>query len=304
MPPRLSSFLCRRPTGPLVLRETLQWCSSLSSPDAGPEVVSGSLTVPDGRTQELDTAPFIGGLFLLVGLPNEESWTTNFPPGIYTLRFTQAGQPERVFPMDLPTDTVPVPRVLNHTQAQSINPGEDFTLHWSAFVGAGTGDYLTLSVEDEFDGEVVFRAPDYCVPIELPVTATSVVIPANTLSMDRTYMGTLTFGKPGYFSTNDVADMAGSSTVSKITTFPLITGSGGSVGPAPASLDAAPVEGGIELTLTGTPARVYSVQRTGTLASPDWVNVGDVTMDGSGQGVLEAPITAGSSAGFYRAIGN
>ena len=46
------------------------------------------------------------------------------------------------------------------------------------------------------------EAPDLCVPRELPNTATSVVIPANTFRSGQTYRGSITFSRAGQDSTS------------------------------------------------------------------------------------------------------
>ena len=77
----------------------------------------------------------------------------------------------------------------------------DFTLNFAAFTGAGANDGIFLEISgDEGQGE--FRAPDPCVPRELPNTATSVVIPANTFKAGQEYRGSISFSRASQDSTS------------------------------------------------------------------------------------------------------
>ncbi|HNQ89981.1 MAG TPA: Ig-like domain-containing protein [Verrucomicrobiota bacterium] len=86
----------------------------------------------------------------------------------------------------------PIPRFANFTAAQAVDPAADFTLSWDAFTGTGTNRFITILVLDE-TGQIVFELPDACAGRLLPVTATSAVIPRNTLATCKTYTARLTF---------------------------------------------------------------------------------------------------------------
>ena len=179
-----------------------------------------------------------------------------------------------------------------------------FRSRWNAFTGAGANDYISLIVIDTSAGDVVFQAPDLCVPRELPVTATSIVLPANTLQNNRTYDATLTFSRMFYFSTNAVPEMAGSGHISRQTTFTIKTGTGGTAGAATFTGCRMLPNGNPEMTLTGTPLRVYTIQRTSAVGTPVWTPVGAVTMNAGGTGVFEDTQAGKSLPLFYRAVAN
>jgi hypothetical protein len=272
--------------------------------EAGPELSEGSVTIPGAGEQELDPAPFTGDLFWFSTVPTEELWMSLFPEGSYTLRFTAVGESERVIAMDLPSEDFPTPKIANFGAAQSIDASQDFTLHWNEFTGAGDDGYLSVVITDEtFDSEIVFQVPNYCVPIEIAPSATSVVIPADTLVADRVYQGILTFGRYGYLSTNDIPEMAGSCGVSKMTSFTLNTTTGGGAA-IPATFNAVRIlgNGNPEMSLTGTGGLDYRVERTGSMAAPNWVEVGVVTMDGTGSGVFEDTTAQSNFPLYYRAV--
>jgi len=204
----------------------------------------------------------------------------------------------------MPTATVPVPKIANYTEAQSVNHAQDFTLRWNAFTGAGANDHLSLIIFDRNVGGVVFRAPDLCVPRELPVSATSIVLPANTLQNNRTYEATLMFGRMFYFSTNAVPEMSGSGHIGRQTTFTVKTGTGGTGAAATFTGCRMLPNGNPEMTLAGTPLRTYTIQRTGTVGAAVWTQVGSVTMNAAGTGVFEDAQAGKSLPLFYRAVAN
>ena len=113
---------------------------------------------------------------------------------------------------------------------EKVDAGADFALSWNSFAGAGSSDFLSLVVAD--GDQEVFRAPDPCVPLELPVTATSVVIPGGTLESNKTYEASLSFERFSYQSTNDVPEMSGFIAFFRTTHFTIDTSPGGPTGPA------------------------------------------------------------------------
>jgi len=276
----------------------------VGSPEAGAPLSAGSLRFPDGSSQDLDSG--FGTLSFLSSPPSESLLDSLFPAGSYTLRFTQTGEPDRVIPMAMPANSVPVPKLANFDEAQTISAAQDFVLLWNQFDAAGPDDQISLTVESDFSANIIFQAPDLCVPSELPATATSVVIPANTLLPDQIYTATLTFSTAFYLSTDAVPEMSGSGTVARATTFTLDTSTGGTGQAVPATLSSVlPISSGNpRFDVSGSVGHTYSIERTATLINPSWLNVGTVTMDGAGQGVF-VDTTAGQVFPlFYRAVTN
>lgn len=271
-------------------------------PQAGPAVTGGSVTLPGNTTHPLTGTL---GMFMFNDSPGTEAvLDALYPAGNYTLRFTQTGQPERVIAMSMPATAIPVPKVANYTEAQSIIAAQDFTLRWNAFTGAGASEYIVLTITD-LQGHVVFNAPDPCVPRELPVSATSIVIPANTLPNNQTLRGMLAFGRTFYSSTNTVADMAGFGGQSRDTEFSLRTGNGGGAAdPARFTGFRLLPNGNPEMDLTGTAGRTYTIQRAGSLSTSGWNAVGTVTMSGAGLAVFQDTSAGKIFPLFYRAVAN
>lgn len=288
-----------------VAESPFRFWAFLSGPDGGPAVASGSITLPNGTRHNLEASPW-GNFFTFLDEPaSETALNTAYPAGAYTLRFTRAGETERSIAMTMTAAWPPVPKIADFVAAQAVNHAQDFTLRWNAFTGAGTADHITLSITDMIGGRTVFQAPDLCVPRELPVTATSIVLPANTLENNKTYSASLTFGRMFYLSTNAVPRMAGVGMVSRDTQFTIKTGTGG-VGTA-ARFTACRLlpNGNPEMTLIGTPLATYAIQRTGFIgASAAWTSVGSVTMTGGGIAVFEDTAPNKTFPVFYRAVAN
>lgn len=273
----------------------------LTSPQAGPALTAGTLTLPDNSTKTLEA---IFSFLSYSDTPaTEAALNAAYPPGNYTLRFTQSGQAERVITMTMPAVTIPVPKIANFNEAQTVNAAQDFTLRWNAFTGAGAADYLSVMVTDT-NGNVMFQAPNLCIPRELPVTATSTVIPANALQTDKTYRGTLTFGRMFYSSTNAVPEMGGFGGYARFTEFTVKTGTGGAAGQARFTGYRLLPNGNPQMDLTGTPGASYTIQRTGNVGSANWTSAGTATMNGGGQAVFEDTQAGKVFPLFYRAVGN
>jgi len=275
----------------------------VSSPQSGGTVTAGSVTLPNGSQTNLT---FFGGSGQFFETPaTEADLNSAFPAGNYVLRFTQTGQAERVINMAMPASAPPVPKIANFAETQAVNAGADFILRWNAFTGAGSDDQLSIFISDDH-GTILFQAPDLCVPRVLPVTATSVVIPANTLQSNQTFSAYLTFGHLFYNSTNTVPQMSGFGSIARETHFSIKTGSGGSGSAIPATLSSYVLlpTGNPQFHLTGTIGHSYAIQRTGNIGTPNWLQVGSVTMDTLGTAVFEDTQVGKAFPLFYRAVAN
>ena len=271
----------------------------VQSPSGGPDVTAGSVTLPDSTSLDLDG--FGSTFFYATNPPTENALDTAFPAGAYTLRFMQTGQSERVINMTM-AGNPPVPKIANFVAAQAVNAAQDFTLNWNAFTGAGANDYISLSISDA--SHVVFQAPDPCVPRTLAVSATSIVVPAGTLTSNKVYTAVLSFGRNFYSSTNAVPQMAGSGSIVRITQFTINTGSISLPDPANLTSSRLLQNGNPAFDVTGTPTRSYNIERTGTLNPPGWSQIGTVSLDSLGKGAYEDTTPNKTFPLFYRAVGN
>lgn len=282
--------------------QPFMFCATVFGPAKGPSVISASLTLPSGSVKLL-TNEFANLWMYMDHNTNEAALDSAYPGGNYTLRFAQTNQPERVMTMNMPASKPPVPKILNYQEAQTVNAGQDFTLRWNQFAGAGANDWISLIISAT-NGAVVFRAPDFCVPRLLPVTATSIVIPANTFKSNATYNASLTFSRTGYSSTNAVPEMSGWSGIAISTTFTIKTGTGGSAAQARFTQSRLLPNGNPQMTITGSPQTQYTIERSKTIGqSPAWTTVGIVNTDSTGKGVFEDTQTGKAPPLYYRAVG-
>ncbi len=278
--------------------------SAVQSPPAGPSVTDGSLTLPSGTKTNLTGQVAVISLH---GAYNTEAELDGaYPEGTYTMRFNQTGQPERIVSMVMPAVPTAIPRINNYDEAQAIDAAADFTLKWNPFTPQGPGAYITLIITDD-RGNLIFMAPNSCVPRTLDPTATSIVIPTKHFHSGSTNIGILVFGLSFYNSVTDVPQMAGYGAVQRSTTFPLkTTDPAGTVQLVPAKFTNYRLlpNGNPEFRLSGTAGKIYTLQRANKVPSLNWSALGPVTMDASGNTVFEDTDTTVKSASFYRAVGN
>jgi hypothetical protein len=152
---------------------------------------------------------------------------TAVPVGNYTINATGAGS--ATVALGNPTQ-LPVPRINNLVELGSMNVSNNFTLNFAPFTGAGANDSIFISISED-DGNGEFHAPDICKNIQLPVTATSVVIPANTFQVGKKYSGSISFNRNGTFNENAIAGTTVSSSTSVTTKFGFTASGGGNQQP-------------------------------------------------------------------------
>ncbi len=265
----------------------------------GQGVKTGSLTLPNGTVK---TLPSLGSVAQFYETSETEPpLNAAYPAGTYTLRFQQNVGNEVSINMTLPSTAPPIPKILNLPELQSIAPGADFTLRWNPFTGA-TGDaFISVYITDE-NGTAVFQAPDYCLPRPLPVTATSVVVPAGTLRTNKTYACGILFSQPFYRSTNAVPFMAGSGDVIRKTVFSVRTTGAGT--PVPAQLTAYRLlpNGNPQFVIRGTAGASYSIQRATQLSPGNWTELGVVNLPASGEYTFEDTQTGKPFPLFYKVV--
>jgi hypothetical protein len=162
---------------------------------------------------------------------NLTAFDTAYPSGNYQISATAAGIPYSTMAPLIDTGKPTVPRIANFAAAQTVDADTDFTLQWDAYPSAGADDAISLSITDATGS--VFHAPDKCIPIDLPATATSIVIPKGTFKPGISYNGTLDFF---HMASTDLTLLPGGqpglTALSRTTKFKLTTTGGGTL-PAP-----------------------------------------------------------------------
>jgi hypothetical protein len=114
------------------------------------------------------------------------------------------------------------PHISNFTAAQAVNPAAAFTLTWDAFSGGTTTDFIQAIIAD-VSGTALFQTPDPGQSGALNGTATSVVIPANTLPAATTLGGQLLIARPVATDSTAYPGVTGFASYYKFTQFGLTT---------------------------------------------------------------------------------
>jgi hypothetical protein len=113
-------------------------------------------------------------------------------------------------------------RVSNFASAQAINPASPFTLQWTNPLDATTNDVIFVWITDG-SGNVVFATPypptNYSACLK--GTATSVVVPANTLHLGSAYTGMIGFYRSTSVNTTAYPGAVGVTLLGVHTAFPV-----------------------------------------------------------------------------------
>jgi hypothetical protein len=268
------------------------------NPPVGMTVSGASLTPPSGQTVELQSF-FGSSYFFFADFSDELGLNSAYPQGNYTARVQPATGSAIQGSVNASGSFPSTPQLLNHAAAQAIDPGTAFTLQWNAFSGANASSIISLEITDEEEGDTVFSAPNECAEIDLAPTATSIVVPANTLESGRVYTMTLSFFRitdTSEHAASGITFMAahGASTETTLRT----TGGTGVEAPLLGNVRLGD-HGRFQATVTGSPGLGVIVQASSNLI--DWQTVTTLNIPGSGSITFEDPNPLNASGGlFYR----
>jgi len=166
--------------------------NGLTSLASNRTATSVTLTMPTAVVSNLVNLVYSWDYDLL-GAYNTNLTTFNatFPAGNYIFNVHSNAANQQVT-VNLPNYAQPnAPHVSNYAAAQTINPALPFTLTWDAFTGGGSTDYVSVVIGG--NGVNLFQTPFFGQTNSLHGTATSVTIPANTLSASSNYNASLSF---------------------------------------------------------------------------------------------------------------
>lgn len=221
-----------------------------------------------------------------------------YPQGSYTVAATtQSGNVSAAVDVGS-IATMPLPAILNLEALRSMNVSNDFTLQFTPFTGATANDSIQIFFSD--DNGDVFYAPNPCKNIELPVTASSIVIPAGTFKTNNIMHGGISFVRGTGFNTNSIANTFGSASLLAQTTFDFTVAPGGGgtpVAPTWRKPSAINPDGTIDFVLEGETGRSYVIEKAAGLNSFT-ETVG--TFPASPNGTVTIKVTPQGNA-FYRA---
>ena len=182
--------------------------TSFISQAPGGSLTSGTITPPNGGTihtaqpfevnndGSLDFEPQFATLAALnSNLANGQySIHVNGVNGTYDAALTLSGDG---YPAE-------IPQILNTNFSGGslvIDPSKPFTVTWNSFADHGANDVVACVVSDSNDQMVIFQI--------LPPTATSQLIPANTLQPGLSYNVSITFLRTFDFNTSSIPGSTG-----------------------------------------------------------------------------------------------
>ncbi len=260
------------------------------SPATNQTVTAVHVTGPNGINITLSNV--FNLFFASQDFPSGAVEDAAFPAGTYTITATPVGSGTLSVPA---VATIPVPKISNLAALQSFDPTKDFTVLFAPFTGASAqSDSIFIDVTGSAGHH--FYAPDYCVPRMLAVTATSVVIPANTFTTSDKLQGSISFSR--FASNTNAIPNTGLTAGAEVTTsFDLTGGSTGSdVRWNDPTFD--PASGNITLTAAVSAGHSLVVEMSTDLKT--WTQVGTASPV-NGIATYVTSTKTGAKAAFFRA---
>ncbi|MBU6401899.1 MAG: hypothetical protein KGS61_16405, partial [Verrucomicrobia bacterium] len=196
-------------------------------------VNSATLQVPGGAVETLSSQTGSTQFQFKSNFATAAALDTAFTAGSYVYAISTAHDGlKNALSLALPPDNFPAaPVVSNFGAAQAVNAAADFTLTWGSFSGGTTNDLIEVEVDDATTFQTVFSTPYPGSPGVLNGTAVSVVIPAGTLTTNRSYQVNLTFDKITSFDQASYPGAIGVVLFAARTSLTLVTGAGAASGP-------------------------------------------------------------------------
>jgi hypothetical protein len=257
-------------------------------------VNSVQVTGPNNLNITVDKIPLTSFFSTFQEFPSGAALDATFPAGNYTITASPAGSGVVSVPA---VSAVPVPTIQNLTQLQTFDPTKDFVLNFSPFTGA-SGQFDSIQIGINADGnDHHFYAPDYCLNRLLPVTATSVTIPASTFAAGDKLSGYISFNK-FTVNANAIPKTTLSAAATVMTKFDFTGGSTGSdVRWNAPQFDAA--TGNITFTAQVPAGKTLVIQKSTDLKN--WTQVGTAAPVG-GISTYVVNTKTGDKYAFFRAL--
>ncbi len=204
------------------------WLYSYVQMTAADSVTEATVTPPGGDALPLWAQAHLQLLELdLPAALTLADMNTAYPNGNYVVAMTTAHDGPRSVTLSLTGDGYPnTPTFLNFAALEAVDPTAAFTLSWQVFTGGVANDFIQVRVVNG-DGVEVFSTPAFGAVGALTGTATSVVLPANTLSLESSFTVTLTFTKVTARNTTTYPGATGLAGYFKSTEASLTTTAGG-----------------------------------------------------------------------------
>jgi len=255
---------------------------------------AATLTLPNSTVSNLQNFIGDGQTFLAID-PESNSTVLNasWPVGTYTFNVsgTTPSFPAVTVAFNLTQPNAP--QIANFAAAQAVDATKAFMLSWNSFTARAGTNEIFINIGYNSCTGTGFST-------NLPGTATSVIIPTNTLAPGSNYLNsTIGFINASGTTGTSPKYTAGSDRVT-VTSFTLTT-IGGSGGGVSVNLSNPVLSGGtLTFTLTATPGTPITVQTSTTLQKGSWTTL---LTTNSGTGTVTITDTPSKSVPthFYRA---
>jgi hypothetical protein len=267
----------------------------LNSPTNNP-VTRAVLEIPGGSSLELTN--FFGSMFFNADeYASQAQLDASRPPGNYKLNVDRLVVGSQSLTLvHQASDWPPTPQILNLPALQSANASADVVVQWNGFTGAGAGDNISFTLN--LGNELIYSAPDPCIPIVLEKTATSITLPKGLLVAGQSYDASLRYS---YFTydTNSIPDIIAFAAVTKEVNFTIVT-SGGVTAKSPTIGSPSLTGNQLQFQVTGaSPGQSLQLQESATMQSGSWTTIQTVPADTSGAATFTVQATSIGSR-FYR----
>jgi len=226
-----------------------------------------------------------------------------YPSGSYGLALTNEST---IFISVPPISGVPNAPVLTSYDAdQAIDPTKDFTLAWLPFTNGTAADYIIVNLTPLEGFGPSLQSENFGCPGHLDGTATSVLIPANSLETNTTYSLEILFVTVLVADTNTSDfDYLLAGTETETTTTVVTTAGSSSGGPFALTNVVASAGGTVQFSFQTTPGVTYTIQFNQNLSdSAGWSSL-LITNAASTAITFTNTLPHGVTSGFYRASHN
>ena len=266
--------------------------SAISQTTTG-SVISATLQLPSAVVKPFGPVPGYGPFAMTESFDTEAAMTAVYGIGLYGFTILTLNDGTRTPSQALGVSVYPnTPTIANFAAAQNIDWTQSFTLQWGAFTGGTAADTIQLIISRP-NGTELFSTPQFGNPGALNGTATSAVIPANTLVPGVAYTATLIFGDIITLDFLSYPGVPGVTAFATTTRFPMKAP--GTVPKLLISNGTAP--GSFDLTWNADIGRTYDLVWSPDLASAGWTRLFLVNATATTETRSDTP---GVTSRFYR----
>ena len=246
------------------------------------------LTVPGaGSSIEMDGRGGGNGQDESASYVEKSDLDTFLANGSYSFALNSFNDPPRTVTLQLAPESYPdPPSIQDYTALQGIDSTNDLTINWDAMPTPGADDYIVVFVSNSEDRDLFFtpllgQSGDV-ITEPLPASATSVVIPADTLPPGRNLQLNVAFVSVSDKDTVSYPGATGSAGFATITSMGIETG-GDAIAPGMDML-LLTSSGQMQFRVTGESGMSYTVESSDDLIN--WISESSQSVDsGDGSGL-------------------